>query len=356
VRGDAPGIPPDAGRVVSPGTVVDVVPGLGPITIPAGPPMSQTGHFEDPSDVVAAICAALRTDASARGLSSRSSNRGNNGLIAYALEVGADQTQLMTVHPDGSGAKRIGRGLNALNPDWSPDGQTIVAEVGKADRAGISLFSADGHLIRDLTPAGFQGQPSFSPDGSSIVYERDIGERNNGLWLMRTDGSAKRRVTRSPFGCCDTDPNFSPDGKTITFVRVKEEEKQQALFAVGRDGKGLRQLTPYSWEVAIKHDWSPDGKRILVTTNADFVRPTESANLVVIRPDGSDAKQLTHFKGGVKNAFAGSFSPDGKHIVFRFEEGLKYAIATIDLDGSNLRLITKPGIDKPRGIDWGTHP
>jgi hypothetical protein len=59
VRGDAPGIPPDAGRVVSPGVVVDVIPDLGPITVPTGPPVSQTGNFEDPAVIVAAICAAL---------------------------------------------------------------------------------------------------------------------------------------------------------------------------------------------------------------------------------------------------------------------------------------------------------
>lgn len=247
-------------------------------------------------------------------------------------------------------------GLSVVNPDWSPDGQTIVVEIDKSDTAGVSLLSAGGGLIRNLTPKGFQGQPSFSPDGKLIVYERDVAEGNNGVWLMKADGTSKRRITRSPFGCCDTDPNFSPDGRTITFVRIKEPEKQQALFAVGRDGTGLRQLTPYSWEVAIKHDWSPDGKRILLTTNADFVRPTQAANLVVIRPDGSDARQLTHFKGVEQNAYAGSFSPDGKHVVFRLEQGLEYALATIDLDGKNMRRLTKPGIGKPRGIDWGTHP
>jgi len=60
VRGDAPGIPPDAGRVVSPGVVLAVIPELGPITVPTGPPVSQTGNTEDPAVVVAAICAALQ--------------------------------------------------------------------------------------------------------------------------------------------------------------------------------------------------------------------------------------------------------------------------------------------------------
>ena len=148
---------------------------------------------------------------------------------------------------------------------------------------------------------------------------------------------------------------FSPDGKLITFVRIKKDHELQALFAVRPDGSGLRQLTPYSWEVAVKHDWSPDGKLIVVTTNADFVQPSQAANHVTIHPDGTGMTQLTRFKGGTRNAFAGSFSPEGKQIVFRLESGTTYSIAVVDRDGRHLRRLTT-GKDKPRFIDWGTHP
>jgi Tol biopolymer transport system component len=281
---------------------------------------------------------------------------GKNGLIAYAQEASPDHFQVFTIRPDGSGVKQITHAVSAQNPDWSPDGNRIVFELERKASAGIALMSANGTGVRVLTPTGFQGQPSFSPDGRSIVYERDIAEGNNGVWVMRADGTHKQRVTRSPFGCCDTDPNFSPAGKLITFVRIKQEGRQQALFAVRPDGSAPRQLTPYSWEVATKHDWAPDGKLIVLTTNADFVRPRESAKLVTIRPDGSGMTRLTHFAGGKKNAFAGSFSPDGKQIVFRLEQGDTYSLATIDRDGSNLRLLTKPSANKPRFVDWGTHP
>jgi Tol biopolymer transport system component len=155
-----------------------------------------------------------------------------------------------------------------------------------------------------------------------------------------------------------TDPNVSPDGNWITFIRAKEEGVLQAVFAVHPDGSGLRRLTPFKWEVAIKHDWSPDGKRIVLTTNADFARPRKSANLVTIRPDGSGLKRLTRFTGGEhgKNAFAGSFSPDGKRIVFRFEKRDKAALATIGRNGRHLRLLAKLSKNKPRYIDWGTAP
>jgi Tol biopolymer transport system component len=300
--------------------------------------------------VVVALIAALGATATPPG---------RNGLIVYAQELRPEHYQLFTIRPDGSGAKQITHVVSAANPDWSPNGKTIVAEVEAKSGAGITLLSPTGSVIRNLTPKGYQGQPSFSTDGKWIVYERDIAPGNNGVWLMRSNGTALRRVTRNPFGAgecgCDTDPNFSPNGKLITFVRIKKDGQQQALFRVRRDGSGLRQLTPYSWNVAVKHDWSPDGKLIVLTTNADYVRPNESANLITIRPDGSGKRDLTGFTGRTENAFAGSFSPDGEQIVFRIESGDTYNLAVIDRDGGNLRRITT-GTGRPRFIDWGTHP
>jgi len=287
--------------------------------------------------------------------SAQSTTPGRNGLIVYAQELRPEHYQLFTIRPDGSGVKQITHLVNAASPDWSPNGKTIVAEVESKSGAGITLLSPTGSVIRNLTPTGERGQPSFSPDGKWIAYESDISA--NGIWLMRSNGTAQRRVTRNPFAggeCgCDTDPNFSPNGKLITFVRIKKDGRQQALFAVRPNGTGLRQVTPYSWEVAIKHDWSPDGKLIVLTTNADFVRPNESANLVTICPDGSGMKNLTGFTAGT-HAIAGSFSPDGEQIVFRIESGDTYSLAVIDREGGNLQRITT-GKGRPRFIDWGTH-
>jgi len=298
--------------------------------------------------VVVALIAALVATATPPG---------RNGLIVYAQELRPEHYQLFTIRSDGSERKQITHLVNVVNPDWY--GNTIVAEVVSKNGAGITLLTAAGSIIRNLTPKGYQGQPSFSSDGKWIVYERDIAPGNNGVWLMRSDGTGLRRVTRNPFmrngECgCDTDPNFSPDGRWISFVRIKKDHERQALFAVRPNGTGLHRITPYSWEVAVKHDWSPDGKLIVLTTNADYVRPNESANLVTIRPDGTGKTDLTGFAGRTENAFAGSFSPDGRQIVFRIESGDTYSLAVIDRDGGNLRRITT-GKGRPRFIDWGTH-
>jgi Tol biopolymer transport system component len=292
---------------------------------------------------------------------------GRNGLIVYSQEAGPEHFQLFTIHPDGTGRRQITRGsASSLQADWSPNGRSLVYEIQQrpggqcCSSAAVAVMSSQGGKPRILTPKGFQGNPSFSPDGKWIVYVRDPRPNDNGLWLMRADGRGLHRLTRNPFmkggECgCDEDPNFSPDGKLVSFVRIKKDHEQQALFVVRRNGTGLQQLTPYSWEVARKHDWSPDGRVILLTTNADFVRPDESANMVTIGPDGSGKTEVTSFTGGRQNAFAGSFSPDGKQIVFRLEEGDTYSLAVADRDGGNVRKL-ETGKDQPRFIDWGTHP
>lgn len=305
---------------------------------------------------------------------SHATTRGKNGRIAYGAEV-AGHYQLFTIGPDGKGLKqvtRFGDGSDALVPDWSPDGRRIAFERDLPyPHAGVFTMNADGGDVRALTPDKrllFEGDPAYSPDGSLIVSAREVHNDETTITtddygvivVARTDGTGVREVSpRLHLTPSDephyADPNFSPDGKWITFVRINRNEVAQALFRVRPDGTGLEQLTPYSWDVAIKHDWSPDGKWIVITTNADWANPNKGANLVLIRPDGTGATPLTRFKSPAENAFAGSFSPDGKQIVFRLEKNDRYALATIGRDGKRLRLLTRPSLTKPRFIDWGTH-
>ena len=299
--------------------------------------------------------------------SSQATTPGKNGLIVYAQEV-RGRYQLFTIRPDGTGNTQITRGKGgAFNPDWSSDGKLIAFDYETPPANGsVALISARGTDFRDLKPTGaepqptahvWNGNPAFTPTGRRIVFVRNQGPSDSGVWIMRADGSDLRRLTRNPFvrnwDGGDSDPNVSPDGKRVSFVRIKRSDKLQALFTVRIDGTGLKQLTPYALEVAQKQDWSPDGKLIVLTTNADWARPKESANLVTIRPDGSGMTQLTRFTGREENAFAGSFSPDGKQIVFRLERGERYALAAVDRNGQNLRLLTRLSKAKPRAIDWG---
>jgi TolB protein len=290
---------------------------------------------------------------------SLATSRGSNGLLIYQTQDGSRGT-LFTIRPDGSGRQSVASAPGDAAPDWSPDGSKIVFAVGHANGplfCSIVLANSDGTGLTELSggQTGCEGQPSFTPDGRRIVFiHYDDKKDSENVWSMDLAGGHRRQLTaRNASGT--TDPNVSPDGRWITFVREKSE-KLKALFRMRRDGSGVRRLTPFTWDVfASKHDWSPDGRLILVTRDADFVQPGKSANLVTIHPNGSGARYLTHFKGGTTNAFAGSFAPDGKQIVFRLQKKDRYAIAVVGRDGRNLRLMTRLTREIPRFLDWGSH-
>lgn len=316
--------------------------------------------------VVPAVVSAIALSTAA---SATATTPGDNGPIVFTQEL-PDSQQLGVLDPATGSLRALTRreGTDALNADWSPSGRWVVFEVNTKDRAMIQLVRADGTHRRTLRPGltGYLGQPAFVPHSHLIVFERYAPSGDDSLWVMRADGSQARRLTSNPFPGQggDTDPNVSPDGRTVSFVRISEFDDQQALFSVRLDGSHLRRLLPYAADVAVKQDWSPDGKHLVVSVNAnEGSRPHASANVVILRPDGSHRRRLTHFRGREVNALVGGFSPDGQWIVYRVETGDgeptlpggKYALMKISPHGGQPVLIAAMD-SRPRNIDWGPTP
>jgi Tol biopolymer transport system component len=316
---------------------------------------------------VAAATALLTTVSTATA-----TTPGSNGEIVYATQLDTGY-QMLTIRPDGTGVTQITNRAQAdsINPDWMSNGRRIVYELDTPTTASLAITDPTGTRTRYLHPEGLTGffaQPVFTPDGRSIVFERaNPTITDDSIWLMRRDGSHVRRLTRNPFvatGGFDTDPNVSPGGTIVSFVRVRVGDSQQALFSIHLDGSHLRQLTPYGYDIAVKHDWAPDGKHIVVTINANVgTKPHRSANIAVLRPDGSHFRLLTHFRGRRINAFVGSYSPDGRWIVYRTEtrdstgtlDGGLFGLYKIHPSGGKPVLIAGL-IGRPRFIDWGSTP
>jgi Tol biopolymer transport system component len=280
-----------------------------------------------------------------------------NGLIAFSGDNGSG-AEIYTIHANGSSLHRLThvnadaatRG-DAGSPDWSPDGTRIT--FGVEDKA-VYVMNADGSGLRKVASPG--GEPAFTSDGTHIVYWCDSCPGGDGVFLVRDDGADVPgvRLTTNPFhDQGDENPEISPDGQTLTFVRHKVGGEMQALFAADIDGGNVRQLTSYAREVAIKHDWAPSGRQIVLTTNADYPRG-RSPNVATIRPDGSHLRALTRYAGGKVGAFGGSYSPDGRWIVFRVEnvDAKSFRLYKMHPDGTHRRLIRKLALS-PRQSDWG---
>jgi Tol biopolymer transport system component len=283
---------------------------------------------------------------------------GRNGLIAFHAQTAAG-VQIFTVRPNGHDLRQITFvSDDAVAPDWSPDGQQIVFEIDKADPsscgAGIAIMNADGSNIVELTSdhTVCDFDPSFTPDGSRIVFDRfDPAAGDEAFWSMDRNGNDRQRI-----GPCCFDPNVSPDGKKLSFLRPTEVPGETALFTSAINGTNVFQVTPFSFNVAAKQDWAPDGKHLVFTKDGDLLMPGVSANIATIRPDGTHLRFLTHYEGGDVSAFVGSYSPDGHWIVFRINDHGSFGLFKIHPNGTDLRTIIPLSSFRPRFIDWGARP
>jgi Tol biopolymer transport system component len=282
---------------------------------------------------------------------SHATTPGTNGRIAFQMDFGRG-AQIYTIRPNGLGIRQLTKVHgSAESPDWSPDGTRIAFQAEDGPN-GVWIMNANGTGLHQVAASG--AQPAFTPDGMSLVYDCHDCAGGQGIFLMKADGSDApgTRLTTNPSGYeGDTNPEVSPDGKTVTFVRRKAEGELQALFAVDIDGTHVRRLVPLRFNVFIKHDWAPNGKHIVFSSPIDG-----PANVYTVTPDGSHRVQLTHVPQDF-GAIAGSYSPDGRWIAFRWEhpsDGV-YRLMRMHPDGSARSIVATAPIG-PRFIDWGQAP
>ncbi len=138
------------------------------------------------------------------------------------------------------------------DPDWSPDGRTIIfTSKSPADTptnatsAEIFAVDAKGGPPRRLTNNKEEERaPAWSPDGKRIVFScRRGGKADFDLCVMNADGTGEVRITENPIG--DLTPTWSPDGRKIAFHRRQGPPGTGGfqIFLINPDGTGEVQLT-----------------------------------------------------------------------------------------------------------------
>jgi Tol biopolymer transport system component len=147
------------------------------------------------------------------------------------------------------------------------------------------LFAVKGGQQNQLTEDPADTEPSFSPDGRTIAFAR-----GGHIYTVRPDGSGERRLTNGT--TLDSRPQISPNGQVVVFERRGAAGQPANLYTVRVGGGPATDLTPGP-EDATEARFAPDGKTIV------FVRTTiaggnrVNADLYSIRPSGSGLTRLT---------------------------------------------------------------
>lgn len=263
-------------------------------------------------------------------------------FLRYVGEWGGELSQLYTVRSNGSDLKAVGPLRRYDFASLSPDETKIVAAVWQTSYFGADcvIMNGDGSSYMVLLPANTQpsagcATPSFSPDGSKIVFSM-----NGDLMTMKTDGSNPVIVLKGVYSYGFV---FTRDGKHIV------ANIWGALYLVSLDGTQILVSTLDVWEPTISVDGTKIFFRLPFTGYFTYWPPQlPTAQLFVMNADGTNVQQLT-FEGL-------NMSPIvvGTRVMFVSDRAAPLvSIYSMKEDGSGIRAVTNsPQWDAFNSILW----
>ena len=270
---------------------------------------------------------------------------GENGKIVFQSDRGGEDFDIWTMDPGGGNLVNLTAKSKAddLTPNWRADGRRIAFVSNRVTATNpegdyeIFVMKADGSHKRQITfNALDEEDPAWSPDGTRIVFTRDLDpiedEFDSDLFTMNADGTDQRNLTSSP-GILDNDPNWSADGKKIAFLSNRGGDPD--VYTMRPNGSSVRQLT-FNDADEFRPNWSPDSRMITFTSS----QAGECCDIYVVRANGGDQTNLTNSSGG---GAVSAWSPDGRKIVYLTGD---FDIHTMNADGSNKARLTRgPAVD-----------
>ena len=207
--------------------------------------------------------------------------------------------------PAGAGVDHLTltEGISTLAP--SPDGRKVAFVV----RGEVFAASAKdgGDAARITRTAEYESHLAWSPDSRTLVYSSD---REQVTRLFLHDFATQTETQLTNGASADHSPLFSPDGKTLAFIRGDRElraldvaSRQERLIA-----RGVFDQPPFAGAPPMA--WSPDNRWIAYLSAA----AKGFTNAHVAAADGSSSAAVSFFPNAFSNTIA--WSPDGAALYF----------------------------------------
>jgi dipeptidyl aminopeptidase/acylaminoacyl peptidase len=156
----------------------------------------------------------------------------------------------------------------------SPDGKTLLVASNLYGQMNLLALDLESKQYRQLTDYVFPVLESkYSPDGSQIAYVTNETEDLNNLdvYVMKADGSERRRILQTKVGAKDSISDWSKDGSHIAVESDVSGKVRTGVYKVGSGD--VRWISPEGKEQS-PGKFSPDGKRLIAYNNENALMET----------------------------------------------------------------------------------
>lgn len=252
----------------------------------------------------------------------------STGVFVSESQPGSPQTQITTLYQNRIEA--VGRHL-----DWSPDGKYLAAADKKSQDEPFSIVLievATGHKVQFSNPSpGTVGDsnPQFSPDGRTIAFIRGISSGVDDVWIKRMGEAEARRITEDKRYIISL--GWSADGNSLLFS--SNRAGNHALWRVAYQG-GTPERVANVASNASDPVFSRDGKLMAFS---QFYMDTNIWTIDLRTGLRKKAIASTQYDASP------SFSPDGSQVAFRSSRSGMGEIWISAADGRNARQLTSMG-------------
>ena len=249
--------------------------------------------------------------------------------LFFSATVGGVSQVFLTTGSSGRNDRIATPETDSSVVDASPDGHSVILSSAKEESNIWSVTAAgvESPVARDLNAKLW---PAISPDSQQIAYQ-SIKNLSSGNKLLRsnivvkslkpgTDGDRGSTLVEDGFL-----PAWSPDGSTIAYLKLNDQENE--LFSVNASGGGEKLLakdgitrigysiSPYNHVENRSFSWSPDSLRIAFVAERGGV-----ANVFTVSPRDGIENKITSY---VENGFSFNcpmWSVDGKRLAFGYQK------------------------------------
>jgi Tol biopolymer transport system component len=229
---------------------------------------------------------------------------------------------IFVVSAQGGGERRIAGALAIAALAWSPDSTRLAFSA-----AGGILVAHVGGGTKRVTPRGARSSVSWAPSDRIL-----FGDAQS-IYSIDGDG---RRLRQLGTQLNDGWPVWSPDGRTIAFVRGRDARGRDVatdVWTMTARGRNLRQAG-----AGYEPSWSPDSGRLA------YVRTVDGKPAIVAQPlAGGTARIVAH-------GTSPSWSPDGRVIAFI---GGGTQVRVVSPNGTHERvLLDGTSFEDVNGVAW----
>ena len=238
--------------------------------------------------------------------------------LVFTAETRKGIKEVFVCDTDGGNLRKVtSYSTSCVEPSWMPDGKSVVYTRYTPSGTDICETMLSPWKSRRLTQfRGMNVGAAVHPTGKYLAMVMSI-DRQVELYVKAVNSRDRRRLTNSR--AVEASPCWHPNGGSICYV--SDRGGNPGLYLIGANG-GKAQKIPTLGREAVTPSWSPDGKL------AYAAKTSSGYKIAIYDPNGNDTGVIANLPAGDWEAPA--WAPDSRHLAAARKVGKKSEIYIVD--------------------------